>query len=173
MVALARLASACSRSKTRRAADERRWRGQKQPERGNSSGFSGSGGSSPTRSSSSSVRPTAGPAEGRPEPACPGIRQDAGQGNQVLDLLATKEALSRLGRNGDAGVPGPPHSARGPFHSEPTGRYHPADTASLLSRDPGPADVRSSGGTGRRQRPPRHRAALPHSVCPWPRPPPR
>src|SRR5215210_5849955 len=32
----------------------------------------------------------------------PGIRQDAGQGNQVLDLLATKEALSRLGRNGDA-----------------------------------------------------------------------
>src|SRR3954467_7037378 len=30
------------------------------------------------------------------------IRQDAGQGNQVLNLLATKETLSCLGRDGDA-----------------------------------------------------------------------
>ena len=30
------------------------------------------------------------------------IRQDAGQGNQVLDLLATKEPFSGLGRDGDA-----------------------------------------------------------------------
>ena len=32
----------------------------------------------------------------------PVIRQDAGQGNRVLNLLAAEEALSRLGRNRDA-----------------------------------------------------------------------